>query len=119
MNVGTFLAIGKAKADMTFGDIKASMDFLFGQDNIMTLTPNGGRTGDIMTYLTEEEAASFEIPGLHGGWYDYNYIDSEWTGDCPIPEEKCFNSMNVPAGYGFIAQGTEGSIIEIPSPLVD
>ena len=119
MNVGTFLTIGKAKADMTFGDIKASMDFLFGQDTIMTLTPNGGRTGDIMTYLTEEEAATFEIPGLHGGWYDYDYVNYEWSGDCPIPEEKCFNNVKLPFGTMYVVQGTEGATIDYAGEVLN
>ena len=119
MNVGTFLAIGKAKADMTFGDITANRDFAFGSDTIMTLTTNGGRTGDIITYLTAEEASEYGIEGLKPGWYSQYYVNNEWDWENPIPNEQCFNSMPVPAGYGFIAQGNDGAIVEIPTPLAD
>ena len=119
MNVGTFLAIGKAKADMTFGDITANRDFLFGGNTIMTLTTDGGRTGDIVTYLTAEEAEEYGITGLKAGWYDNYYVNNEWSWEDPIPEEKCFNKLPIPAGYGFVAQGSDGAIIELPAPLAE
>ena len=84
MNVGTFLACGKAKADMTFGDITANRDFAFGSDTIMTLTTIG-RTGDIITYLTAEEASEYGIEGLKPGWYSQYYVNNEWDWENPIP----------------------------------
>ena len=111
MNVGTFLAIGKAKADMTFGDISANQDFLFGGNTIMTLTTNGGRTGDIVTYLTQEEADSYEIPGLKAGWYDNDYVNNGWGWSEPIPDEYCFNNKSLPYGTMVIVQGAEGALI--------
>ena len=112
MNVGTFLAVGKAKADMTFGDIKASRSFLFGGNNLMTLTTNGGRTGNIMTYLTAEEAEEYGIEGLLPGWYDMDYVNNDWDWENPIPADKCFNNVKLPYGTMFVIQGSDGATID-------
>lgn len=111
MNVGTFLAVGKAKADMTFGDIAANADFLFTQDSLMTLTTNGGRTGDIMTYLTQEEADTYGIEGLKAGWYDLDYVNNGWDWESAIPDDQCFNNKSLPYGTMVIMQGSDGAKI--------
>ena len=110
MNVGTFLAIGKAKADMTFGDISASRDFEFAANNLMTLTPDGGRTGDVITYLTAEEAAEY-CQDLKPGWYDLTYVNNDWDWESPIPAEYSFNNKKLPFGTMVIIQGNDGATI--------
>ena len=110
MNVGTFLACGKAKADMTFGDISAERDFLFTQDNLMTLT-TVGRTGDIVTYLTQEEADEYGIEGLKAGWYDMDYVNNGWDWESVIPAEYCWNNKKLPYGTMVIMQGSDGAKI--------
>ena len=118
MNVGTFLACGKAKADMTFGDIKASRDFEFASSNIMTLTPNGGRTGDVVTYVTAEEAAEY-CQDLKPGWYDLNYVNQEWDWESPIPDEYAFNGKSLPFGTMVIVQGNDGATIDYAGEVLN
>lgn len=113
---GQYNMIGNATpADLVLGDISASNGFVFVDDIIMTLT-NVGRTGDVLTFLSADESSSY---GIAPGWYDKNYLNEVWDWESPIPEEYIFNKLPIPAGYGFIAQGTEGAIVEIPSPLAD
>ena len=117
---GQFNMIGNCMpVDIIMGDITANRDFAFCSDTIMTLQPAGGRTGNIITYLTAEEAEEIAIPGLTAGWYDNEYMNSGWDWESEIPAEYKFNNLPIPAGYGFIAQGTDGAIVEIPSPLAD
>ena len=117
INGGQYNMIGNAMpVDMKLGDIVAGDGFLFVDDTIMTLTPNGGRTGYILTYVSAEEAESY---GIDPGWYDKQYVNEVWDWESPIPAEYFFNNLNIPAGYGFIAQGNDGATIEIPSPLAD
>ena len=116
---GQYNMIGNATpVDLVMGDITANRDFAFGSDTIMTLTTIG-RTGDIITYLTAEEASEYGIEGLKPGWYSQYYVNNEWDWENPIPNDQCFNTMPVPSGYGFIAQGNDGAIVEIPTPLAD
>ena len=119
INGGQYNMIGNATpVDLTFADFVASRSFEFGADTIMTLTPNGGRTGDIITYVTAEEAVEY-CQDLKPGWYDQDYVNNEWDWETPIPEDYSFNKKPVPAGYGFIAQGHDGATIELPTPLAD
>ena len=118
INAGEYNMLGNATpVDLTLGDFTANRDFGFGSGNVMTLTPNGGRTDKVYTYLTAEEAAEYEISGLLPGWYDIDYVNQEWDWASPIPSEKCGNSLPTPAGYGFIVQAPDGAVLELPKAL--
>jgi hypothetical protein len=118
INEGEYNMLGNATpVDLTLGDFTTNLEFGFGSGNVMTLTPNGGRTGSVYTYLTAEEAEEYGIEGLLPGWYDYNYVNDEWSWQEPIPEEKCGNSLPIPAGYGFVVQAADGAVLELPKAL--
>ena len=115
---GEYNMLGNATpVDLTLGDFIANRGFGFGSGNVMTLTANGGRTDKMYTYLTEEEAEEYGIEGLLPGWYDYNFVNDEWSWETPIPAEKCGNSLPIPAGYGFIVQAATGAVLELPKAL--
>ena len=96
--------------DYTLGDLTANEFFEFGSDTLQTLTGTGGTKAQY-TYCSAAIAEEF---GLEPGWYDYTEV-SNWDGETAL---TLCNSVDIPAGYGFILQaGSDEATVIVPTPL--
>lgn len=108
----TFLPVGVDGSVMTLGEIKATDEFAFGEDTIMTLTGGGG-TDKTYTYCNAIYAADF---GIEEGWYLYSDVNN-WDGETTLAKQ---NSTTLPYGTMVILQtGYQGSGLIFAGQVLD
>lgn len=90
--------------DLTLGDIKPNANWIEMGDIIQTFTA-AGKADVAYMYVTEATATEY---GVTPGWYDL--LDD--MAETPM------NSVQIPAGAGFVAKsGATGATLTLPNPL--